>query len=917
MQQTEKTKMSKKKRNILISLSALVVLLGGVLLYGFVITSSGYWLLAKFKPDTEEQKLSYSTAVETVEKITDEGFVLMQNNDNFLPIATSEQEKAKINVFGTRSVVTLFNSGGSSATDVTNAIKLEDALQGPDGNFEINQDLLYLHYNFYKKGNISIDETSAPKNKSDSEILGTASNLILPEVPKKAYDDTSLYSDGKTIIEHAKDFSDTAMVVIGRGGGEMTELGPNDLQLTNEEKDMVEVVSANFENVVLVINSTNVVELGFLDEYPSIKSVVWMGFPGESGTKSLARILNGKVNPSGHLVDTWISDVMSMPAANNYMKLEKDGNWAEGSNHYTNASKGTNPQTQKSEDRGYFTQLHEGIYVGYKYYETRHMTDENYNYDEEVAFPFGHGLSYTSFEKEIVDMNVKGDEVTVRVAVKNTGDVPGKDAIQIYYNPPYTGAIEKSTVNLVEFKKTNEIQPGKTEIYPLTFKVEDMSSYDYKENKAYVLEAGSYEIMLMENAHTKLDSETYTLKDQIIYNSENAGNRSTDHQVATNQFEDAYHIDDYLTRDWDQTSRAFTGPQDSDFIASKEILEAMTYEPPTDKELGLTSTDMPKYGQDLDKTIKLSDMVDVDYDDPKWDEFVSQLTLEEMANISGTGAYQLLEIERLGVPKTLQPDGSMAIASNTYSGPIMGVEGVGVTYPAPSVTASTWNPDVGYLMGISVGTEAQAFGYNGWYSPAMNIHRTPFNGRNFEYYSEDGVLSGKIAAQVVKGATEKGVITYIKHFALNERETGARSTLFTWSNEQAIREIYLKPFEIAIKEGGSLGVMSSFNYIGLNWAGGHEGLLKQVLRNEWGFKGLVLTDAHMYGHMNPMQMLYEGGDVSLDVMAIWKGGANYSKLWLEAAKDPSTQINTVKNLQRASKNTLYAVSRSWKVQKNK
>ena len=265
MQQTEKTKMSKKKRNILISLSTFVVLLAGVLIYGFVITSSGYWLMAKFKPDTAEQKLSYSTAVEAVEKITDEGFVLMQNHDNFLPIATSEKEKAKINVFGTRSVVTLFNSGGSTATNVADAIKLEDALQGTDGNFELNQDLLYLHYNFYKKGNISIDETSAPKNKSDSEILGTAENLILPEVPKKAYEDTSLYSDGKNVIEHAREFSDTAMVVIGRGGGEMTELGPNDLGLTSEEKDMVDVVSSNFENVVLVINSTNAMELGFLE----------------------------------------------------------------------------------------------------------------------------------------------------------------------------------------------------------------------------------------------------------------------------------------------------------------------------------------------------------------------------------------------------------------------------------------------------------------------------------------------------------------------------------------------------------------------------------------------------------------------------------------------------------------------------
>ncbi|MDF1509427.1 glycoside hydrolase family 3 N-terminal domain-containing protein [Robertmurraya sp. DFI.2.37] len=903
MEKTEKVKMSKKKRNILIALSALVVLLGGILLYGFVITSSGYWLLAKFKPDTEEQKLSYSTAIESIEKITDEGFVLMQNNDNLLPIKTSEKEKAKINVFGTRSVVTLFNSGGSTATDVTSAVKLEDALQSSDGNFELNQDLLYLHYNFYKKGKVSIEETSAPKNKSDSEILGEATNLILPEIPKSAYEDTSLYNDGKSLIDHAKEFSDTAMIVVGRGGGEMVELGPKELQLTAEEKDMVDVVGSNFENVILVINSANVMELDFLKDYPAIKSVIWIGYPGETGTKSLARILNGKVNPSGHLVDTWIADVMSMPAANNYMEIDDDGKWSDSLNHYTNAP----------EEFGYFNQLHEGIYVGYKYYETRHATDESYNYDADVVFPFGHGLSYTTFEKEIIEMNVDDDVITLRVAVKNTGDIAGKDAIQIYYNPPYTGAIEKSTVNLVEFKKTNEIEPGATEIYSLEFNVEDMASYDYKENKAYVLEAGDYEIMLMDDAHTKLDSEIYALDKAIVYNDENDGKRLSDQQVATNHFDDAYHIDDYLTREWNQESRAFTGPQESDFTATQEILDAMSFELPTDKELGLTSEDMPKYGQNLDKTIMLSDMVDVEYDDPKWDEFLSQLTLEEMTNLSGTGAYQLLELERLGVPKTLQPDGSMAIASNIYSGPIMGVEGVGVTYPSPGITAATWNQDAGHLMGTSVGTEAQAFGYSGWYSPAMNIHRTPFNGRNFEYYSEDGVLSGKIAAQVVKGATDKGVITYIKHFALNEREKGVRNQLFTWSNEQAIREIYLKPFELAVKEGGSLGVMSSFNYIGLTWAGGHEGLLTEVLRNEWGFKGLVITDANMYGHMNVLQMLQAGGDVTLDAMAVWQGGAGQNKDMLEAAQNPETEINMTKNLYRASKNVLYAVSRTWKM----
>lgn len=896
-------KMSKKKKTLIISLSSLVVIIFAVLYYAFIVTSAGHWLIARMTPDTEEQKLSYSSAIDTVEMITDEGFVLMQNNDDFLPIATSGEEKAKINLFGTRSVVTLFNSGGSTATDVTEAMKIEDALRDT-GNFELNDDLLYLNYNFFKDGEISISETAAPKNQSDSEILGGEQNLLLPEVPLEAYSDTSLYSDERTIIEHAQEFSDTAMIVIGRGGGEMVDLSPAQLRLTEEEADMVDVVSSNFDNVILILNTANVMELNFLDDYPSIKSVLWIGYPGETGANSLANILNGTVNPSGRLVDTWPSDLMSMPAANNYLELGDDDQWLQNSNHYTNAPEG----------RGYFNQLHEGIYVGYKYFETRHDTDDNFNYDEEVIFPFGHGLSYTNFDKEIISMDVDDDEISLRVGVRNTGDLPGKDVIQIYYNPPYTGAIEKSTANLVTFTKTNEIEPGDTEIYSIQFKVEDMASYDYRNHEAYVLEAGDYEIMLRENSNSNIASEIYTIDEDIIFNAENNGPRSTDVKTATNQFEDAHHIDDYLTREWNPESRAFTGPQESDFVATQEILDAMNPNVPTDKELGYTADDMPDYGQDLETTIMLSDMVGVDYNDPLWDEFVSQLTLEELTNIAGTGAYQLYELERLGVPKTLQPDGTMAIASNIYSGPIMGTEGVGVTYPSPNIVAATWNPDAAYLMGQSVGTEAQAFGYSGWFAPAMNIHRTPFNGRNFEYYSEDGVLSGKIAANVISAAREKGVVTYIKHFALNEREQGVRSDLFTWSNEQAIREIYLKPFEIAIKEGGSLGVMSSFNYIGHDWAGGHAGLLREVLRNEWDFEGLVITDAHMYDHMDVMKMLYGGGDVSLDTMAVWQGGDNHNKIWLEATEDPEVQIGTIKHLQRAAKNTMYAVSRTWKMQ---
>lgn len=894
--------MSKKKRNGLIAIGALILIIVGILYYAFVVTSAGNWLVAKFKPDTEEQKLSYSSAVETIEMITDEGFVLMQNDGQLLPIATSADNKAKLNVFGTRSVVTLFNSGGSTATDVTKAVKLEDALRDT-GHFELNEELLYLHYHFYKNGKLSVKETAAPKNRSDSEILGKENNMILPEVPASAYEDASLYADGQTLLDRAKAFSDTALVVLGRGGGEDTDLTPQQLSLNEEEAAMIDTVGTAFDNVILVINSANVMQLDFLKDYPSIKSVIWIGFPGESGTKSLAKILNGTVNPSGRLVNTWPSNLMNNPAARNYTELDDNGVATSASNKYANIEG----------DTGYFAHYAEGIYVGYKYYETRHATDESYNYDEEVMFPFGHGLGYSAFEKKIVEMKENDGTITVRVSVKNTGETAGKDVVQIYVNPPYTGAIEKAAVNLVDFKKTNVIEPGATDYYSLSFEVENLASYDYKENHAYVLEAGDYELMLMDNAHDKLDSDVYKASKTIIYNDSHDGKRASDKQVATGHFGDALYTDDYLTREWNPDSRAFTGPKEGDYTASQDVLDALVSKVPTDAELGYTAADLPQYGKTLDQTIRLADMKDVPYDDARWDEFLSQLSLEEMSNLAGMGAYQLLEIERLGVPKTLQPDGSMAIASNIYSGPIMGTEGVGVTYSTPGILAATWNTDAAFLMGTSVGQEAQAFGYNGWYSPAMNIHRTPFNGRNFEYYSEDALLSGKIAAQVVKAAREKGVITYIKHFAVNDKEKNARFNFFAWSNEQAIREIYLKPFELAVKEGGSLGVMSSFNFIGLQWAGAHKGLLTDVLRDEWGFEGVVLTDASMYPHMDPVKMIYAGGDVSLDVMAVWQGGDNHNKVMLAAANDPATRIGATQSLYKASKNILFAVSRSWKV----
>jgi len=910
---TGKKKMNKGKKAGIIIGAVLAVIVVIALIYGFVITKSGYWLLSKLTPDTQEQKMAYTSASDTTQVIADEGFVLMQNNENLLPLTTSADNRQGINIFGMRGVQLVYNAGGSASSDVSGCVRLEDALTGDQGNFALNEDLLHLYYNYFQKGRLSIDKTAAPTNVTDSEFIEQAYRYIfLPEFPAETFTDTGIYNDGRTILDHAYDFSDVAMIVLGRGGGEMMDFTPGELQLTDEEAAMVDAVCGKFDKVILVLNCANAMELGFLEDYPSIKSVIWIGYPGESGINALARILNGTVNPSGHLADTWLKDNMASPAANNYLELQADGTWGTPSAnpfgtdnyHYTNAP----------EAEGYFVKYSEGIYVGYKYFETRHDTDPGYIYENDVMFPFGHGLSYTAFNKKIMAMNEEDGVITVRVEVTNTGAVSGKDVIQIYYNPPYTGAIEKSTVNLAAFRKTNIIQPGETEYYSIEFNVEDMASFDYKINNAYVLEKGEYEIMLREDSHTLLDSEKFILSRDIIYNDGNDGKRSSDMQAAVSRFDDALGADDYLTRDWDLSSRAFTGPLAEDYTASQEVLDAIAGKnPPTDAELGLVKEDMPAVGVTFDVPIMLSDMVGVEYDDPKWDEFISQLTLNEMSLLNGNGGYHIEEINRLGVPRTYAPDGPTSMGTSVYSGAMMGYEANGVTYPCPVVIASTWNEEVSYMMGTSVGNEAQAMGFTGWYAPAMNTHRLPFDGRNFEYYSEDSVLAGITAGNVVRGVTEKGVICFIKHFAMNDRESNCRSQLFTWSNEQAIREIYLKPFEMAVKNGGAMGAMSSFNYIGTTWSGANYNLLTEVLRNEWGFRGAVVSDAGVYSFMDPVLASYAGGNLSLDAMGAMTPFEGHAGLLLKAAQNSDTEIGMAINLHQSCKNILYVVSRTWKV----
>ncbi|MDR2071384.1 MAG: glycoside hydrolase family 3 C-terminal domain-containing protein [Treponema sp.] len=900
------------KKTGLIAGITIVVLLGITALYGFVITRSGYWLLSRFRSDTPAQKLAYSSASDTVRTIAEEGIVLLKNEGALLPIETRAEAKTKINLFGIRSIQLVYNGGGSTASDVTKCVKLEPALEG--ANYELNKDLLYLYYNFYATGKIAVDPAAVPPNGSASEFIDKPDNIVIPEVPASVYANTSLYRDGKTIIDHALSFSDTALVVLGRGGGEGFDLTGPELRINAEETALLDAVCAAFSKVALVINSANTLELDFLARYPAIKAILWIGYPGESGTESLAKILNGTVNPSGRLADTWAANNFSAPAANNFKERRADDTWAPTSFHYVNAPAPTNTTVlYPSTIQGFFNHYAEGVYVGYKYYETRAATDPSYNY-REVVFPFGYGLSYTTFKEEIMAMQVNDGVVTLRVSVENTGKRPGKDVLEVYYRPPYTGNIEKAAVNLAAFKKTNLIAPGGIEYYTISFNVEDMASYDYRNNQCWVLEKGDYEILLMKDAHTKIGSETWTLGQDIVYKDGQNGKRSSDRTAAVNRLDDALGIDDYLTRSWDSGGRAFTGPRTADFTAGTSALDALVdWKAPTDAELGL-SGEAPAHSQTLAAPLRLADMVTVPYGDPRWDTFVSQLTLKEMSDLAGNGAWQINGIERLGIPRSLTPDGSTGIFATTYSGAVMGASGAGVTYPTPVVIASTWNEDVARLMGISVGSEGQAYGYNGWYAPSMNIHRTPFNARNFEYYSEDGVLAGKIAASVVAGAREKGMITFIKHFAMNEREENCRDKLFTWATEQAIREIYLKPFELAIKEGGALGIMTAFNYIGHTWVGGHEGILTGIVRDEWGFPGVIITDAAIHGHMIPLQWLAAGGDLSLDVGGAWTGGSGgHGSQLLKAAEDPASRIWATRALLRTSKDILYAVSRSWKL----
>lgn len=836
------------------------------------------------KTMTGSKGLSEDTSAKSkalAEELANEGIVLLKNEENALPISTD----TKLNIFGWGSTQPIYGGTGSGSVSEETAVTLIQGIE--NAGFETNKDLT----SFY---------TSYSTERPEIGMGGVDWTNVQPTMEEY---------DKNGVFEQAKEYSDTAVVVLTRAGGEgpdlpeklstdntynKTQMGGDVvyttqsedagsdvsyLELSSREKDMMERVNSEFSNVIVIVNSANAMELGFLEEYENINAALWIAGAGETGFNALGNILSGEVNPSGKLVDTYVYDLMETPTYNNF------GNF-----QYTNSA----DVTGSEESVASFVNYVEGIYVGYKFYETA-AVEGLINYDETVQFPFGYGLSYTTFDKAITEFTADGTQVTVEVEVTNTGDVAGKDVVEIYYTPPYyEGGIEKASTNLVEFAKTDVLEPGESENVTVSFDYEDMASYDEKVNKSYVLEHGEYEVTLNSDSHSVLDSRTFTVDKDVIYNDDNEGARSTDEIVATNQFEDANGDVEYLSRSNGFANYEKVTEEPTVFEMTKEQKETYTTKATYDAaDYDIEDMEMPVTG--ADNGLKIQDMIGLDYDDEKWEELLDQLTLEEMLTMVQDGGFHMTAAESVKNPESTACDGPAGISSN-FNSSISGT-----AFPPATLIAATWNKELAYERGVQVGIECNELNVTGWYGPAMNIHRSAFAGRNFEYYSEDSVISYFMGANEVKGATEQGVLCYIKHFALNDQETNRTSGLCTYATEQAIREIYLKAFEGAVKEGGTLAVMSSFNSIGTKWAGANEALLVNVLREEWGFHGAVITDA-----MDPLADFYmdlnRGIRTGLTQGLSMTGG--------DGLITDTDNANTVNALRNAVHENLYAVANS-------
>lgn len=848
----------RKTRKFLYVLSSL--LLGILIIFNLAVNQYAMIINTYFSAsqiNQSEVKKTTEQAMALTEKIEGEGAVLLENKNEVLPL-----QNQKVNVFGYASRNVVYGGTGSGGGKEDNNVDLQQGLK--NAGFQVNDQLT----TFY-------DDRYVPREKVNiHKLVGGDFNIHEPKA--------SEYSE--SLLTSAKEFSDTALVVFSRNSGEGADItnemkgyaggtaGKHYLELSDDEAATLDLVKENFDKVVVILNSSFPMELGFLDD-EKIAGALWIGGPGSVGFNAVGEILAGEINPSGRLVDTYAYDETSAPSFNNIGEFP-----------YSNS------EFDYEKDTWHYKYVNyaESIYVGYRYYETRYIDNQTGEMDEAayekaVQYPFGYGLSYTNFKQEITNFKVDGNEAKMTVKVTNTGKKAGKDVVQLYYTPPYTiGGIEKSHVVLSGFAKTQELAPNQSEEVNLSFDVENMASYDEKQNKAYVLEKGNYEIKLMNNSHDVIDSKNYEVAKDIVFDQENK--RESDQLSATNQFEDAKGDVQYLSRwNWEETMpKEMAQPKE----ASKELLKALK-----DQSVNEGKADPIKFKK---HGLELYDLKGVAYDDPKWDQLLEQLSVKDMENLITYGGFQTPAINSVKKPATIDADGPAGI-NHLVS------QAHGNQYTSEVVVASTWNTELVEEMGAALGKEAKASNITGLYLPGVNIHRSPFGGRNFEYYSEDALLSGKIGSSLSKGAMDQGSYVFMKHFAMYDQETRRYefpTGAATWSTEQAMREVFLKPFEIAVKDSGITGIMSSYNRIGPKWVGESEALLQNVLRDEWGFRGTVISDFYKPQYMNVDQGLSAGNDLVLYLLPTKLNNVTTDTDWGQ------------QNMRKASHNILYTVVNS-------
>ena len=866
---------------------------------------------AYYVAETESKAEALENAQEVSVEACEEGFVLLRNEDGALPLAGDE----KISVFGKNSVNLVYGNSGSSAGDLDDAKTLYESLR--EAGFTVNPEL----EEFYENDSLSGEGRSDENDDLDS---GEAVTWTTGETPYSSYEANGIPSSYAS-------YNDAAVVVFSRMGGEGADLpktmaddaDSHYLELDTNEKELLTEVTAAFDTVIVVINSSNAMELGFVEDgtYGEIDACIWIGAPGGEGITALGSILNGEVNPSGHTADTYAADFKADPTWSNfgYDDYAYDLTDDDGSSYY-------------------FTQYEEGIYMGYRYYETAWAEAENgnydgFDYDEAVVYPFGYGLSYTDFEWEIVEDNISGKNIeadrsyTVTVRVTNTGSVPGKDVVEMYCSAPYaSGGIEKAYKVLCGYGKTPMLYPSEENAadpddaadgskkpnaceLTLTFTPYDVASYDCDDANGngfcgYELEAGEYGIFLSTDAHTDVITLSCQAAEDLRYETDpDTG------ETVENRFEDA---DDRLGDTLSRSDFAGTWPEaptSEEMTADQDLIDSL-FSTKTNNTEADGST-MPEQGVTYDETVTLRDLMydaetgdfngEVDYDDERWEELLNQLTVSEMADLVNKGCFKSESIERIGKPETIDTDGPSGFTNFIQTGLVYDV----CVYPSEVILASTWNTEILYEIGSAMGeegiwgnTEKDGYPYSGIYAPGANLHRSPFGGRNGEYFSEDSYLTGMCAASEINGAAEKGLYMTIKHFAINEQESRRSvSGLVNWIDEQTMRELYLKGFEKAVKNSDATAVMSSFTRTGTTWAGGDYRLLTEVLRNEWGFRGMVISDFNTNVYMNNEQMIYAGGDLNLSSTRFW-------------TKYDSTDAADVTVLRNATKNILYTVVNS-------